>query len=113
MPLSNEEKRTAAFIRTAAIELRKIAEQAPEVAAEVRRIAEENSLWLFEDTCESLGVVWEGQQVGSFGHVASFSFYFAHHITTIDAMLVIVEDKRVMTQQAMVADLDLFVSRNR
>jgi hypothetical protein len=36
-----------------------------------------------------------------------------HHITMVDAMLVIVDDKRVMTQQAMVADFDLFVSRNR
>jgi CDP-6-deoxy-D-xylo-4-hexulose-3-dehydrase len=58
----------------------------------IREIADRHGLWLFEDTCESLGVLWDGKQVGSFGHLASFSFYFAHHITTIEGGMVVTDD---------------------
>jgi CDP-6-deoxy-D-xylo-4-hexulose-3-dehydrase len=58
----------------------------------VREIADRHRLWLFEDTCESLGVLWNQRQVGSFGNLASFSFYFAHHITTIEGGMVVTDD---------------------
>lgn len=57
-----------------------------------RRIADAHGLWLFEDSCESLGVLWDGRQTGSFGDLASFSFYFAHHITTIEGGMVVTAD---------------------
>jgi len=62
---------------------------------DVQSIAEHNGLWLFEDTCESLGVLWDGKRVGSFGHAASFSFYFSHHITTIEGGMVVTDDARL------------------
>ncbi|MEW6254649.1 MAG: DegT/DnrJ/EryC1/StrS family aminotransferase [Pseudomonadota bacterium] len=58
----------------------------------IRAIAEKHGLWLFEDTCESLGVTWNGQQVGTFGDMGSYSFYFAHHITTIEGGMVVTQD---------------------
>jgi CDP-6-deoxy-D-xylo-4-hexulose-3-dehydrase len=58
----------------------------------VRKLADDQGLWLFEDTCESLGVLWDGRQVGSFGHMGSYSFYFAHHITTIEGGMVVTDD---------------------
>jgi CDP-6-deoxy-D-xylo-4-hexulose-3-dehydrase len=58
----------------------------------VRSIADAHGLWLFEDTCESLGVLWSGRQVGSIGHLGSYSFYFAHHITTIEGGMVVTND---------------------
>jgi CDP-6-deoxy-D-xylo-4-hexulose-3-dehydrase len=61
-------------------------------APAVREIANRHGLWLFEDTCEALGVRWSGRVVGSFGHLASFSFYFAHHITTIEGGMVVTAD---------------------
>jgi CDP-4-dehydro-6-deoxyglucose reductase, E1 len=64
-------------------------------AAEIRAIAERRNLWLFEDTCESLGVQWDGRPVGSFGQLASFSFYFSHHITTIEGGMVVTHDVRL------------------
>jgi CDP-6-deoxy-D-xylo-4-hexulose-3-dehydrase len=63
--------------------------------AEVCSIAKKHGLWLFEDTCESLGVLWEGKPVGSFGHAASFSFFFSHHITTIEGGMVVTDDGRL------------------
>jgi CDP-6-deoxy-D-xylo-4-hexulose-3-dehydrase len=38
-------------------------------------------LWLIEDCCDALGATYDGQKVGSFGDIATFSFYPAHHIT--------------------------------
>ena len=38
-------------------------------------------LWLIEDCCDALGSRWKGRQVGSFGDIATVSFYPAHHIT--------------------------------
>jgi CDP-6-deoxy-D-xylo-4-hexulose-3-dehydrase len=38
-------------------------------------------LWLIEDCCDALGSTWKGQPVGTFGDIATVSFYPAHHIT--------------------------------
>ncbi len=40
------------------------------------------NLWLVEDCCDALGSTWRGQKVGTFGDIATVSFYPAHHITT-------------------------------
>ena len=40
------------------------------------------NLWLVEDCCDALGATWRGQKVGTFGDIATISFYPAHHITT-------------------------------
>ena len=37
--------------------------------------------YLIEDCCDALGAEYEGQQVGTFGDIATLSFYPAHHIT--------------------------------
>lgn len=58
----------------------------------VREIADRHNIWLIEDTCESLGVRWDGKQVGSFGDIGTYSFYFAHHITTIEGGMVVTDD---------------------
>ena len=47
----------------------------------VKAFAEKHDLWLIEDCCDALGSTYRGQQVGSFGDLASVSFYPAHHIT--------------------------------
>ena len=39
------------------------------------------NLWLVEDCCDALGSTWRGQKVGTFGDIATVSFYPAHHIT--------------------------------
>lgn len=47
----------------------------------VKSLCEKYNLWLVEDCCDSLGSTYEGQLVGSFGDIATLSFYPAHHIT--------------------------------
>lgn len=49
--------------------------------AEVMRVAEKYNLWVVEDCCDALGATFNGQNVGTFGHIGTLSFYPAHHIT--------------------------------
>lgn len=62
---------------------------------EISEVADRHNVWLFEDTCESLGVHWAGRQVGTFGDMGSFSFYFSHHITTIEGGMVVTQDRKL------------------
>ena len=47
----------------------------------VMDLVQEHGLWLVEDNCDALGSTYRGRLTGTFGHVSSFSFYPAHHIT--------------------------------
>lgn len=48
----------------------------------VMAFVKKHDLFLIEDTCDALGSRWNGQMVGTFGQLATLSFYPAHHITT-------------------------------
>ncbi len=47
----------------------------------VTDIAKKYGLWLIEDNCDALGATYNGRKTGSFGDLATLSFYPAHHIT--------------------------------
>ncbi|MFN3665854.1 MAG: lipopolysaccharide biosynthesis protein RfbH [Sediminibacterium sp.] len=47
----------------------------------VTNLCKKYNLWLIEDCCDALGATYKGQKVGSFGDLATLSFYPAHHIT--------------------------------
>lgn len=47
----------------------------------VKRFADQHSLWLIEDCCDAVGSTYNHQNVGTFGDLATTSFYPAHHIT--------------------------------
>ncbi len=47
----------------------------------VKSICEKRNLWLIEDSCDALGSKYENKMVGTFGDLATLSFYPAHHIT--------------------------------
>ena len=49
---------------------------------EISKICEENNLYLIEDCADALGAKFNNKIVGSFGNIATISFYPAHHITT-------------------------------
>jgi len=57
--------------------------------------AKQNGLFLIEDCCESHGVTHKGKKVGVFGDVSNFSFYFGHHITTIEGGMVCTNDDKL------------------
>jgi CDP-6-deoxy-D-xylo-4-hexulose-3-dehydrase len=47
----------------------------------ISAFVKEHDLYLIEDTCDALGSRWDGKLVGTFGQLATISFYPAHHIT--------------------------------
>ena len=47
----------------------------------VKAIADKHDLWLVEDNCDALGSTYRGRLTGTFGDLATLSFYPAHHIT--------------------------------
>ena len=47
----------------------------------VKALCEKYNLWLVEDCCDALGATYNNQLVGTFGDIATLSFYPAHHIT--------------------------------
>jgi CDP-4-dehydro-6-deoxyglucose reductase, E1 len=49
--------------------------------AAVMETAKRHNLWVIEDSCDALGATYNGQKVGTFGDLATISFYPAHHIT--------------------------------
>ena len=57
----------------------------------VTALCKEHNLWLIEDSCDALGATWRDQRVGSFGDLASLSFYPAHHITTGEGGAVLIK----------------------
>ncbi len=59
----------------------------------VMSLAAEHDLWVVEDACDAVGATYHGKAVGSFGDIATASFYPAHHITTGEGGCVITQRK--------------------
>lgn len=55
-------------------------------------ICRRRNLVLIEDSCEALGASYGGKPVGTFGRVATFSFYYSHHITTLEGGICVTGD---------------------
>ena len=64
----------------------------------VLELCKEHNLWLIEDSCDALGSTYNGKRTGSFGDLATISFYPAHHITTGEGGAVLVKSPLVKKQ---------------
>lgn len=58
----------------------------------LRKIAIRNDLWLLEDNCESMGAELGGQLTGSLGLIGTFSFFYSHHISTMEGGMITCND---------------------
>lgn len=63
--------------------------------AEINRICKKHEVLLIEDACEALGTTCNGQQAGNMTLCGSFSFYYGHHISTIEGGAVITNDRNL------------------
>jgi len=52
-------------------------------------------IFLIEDVCESHGATHNGKKLGSFGWASNFSFYYAHHLTTIEGGMICTNDQEL------------------
>ncbi|WP_214071530.1 lipopolysaccharide biosynthesis protein RfbH [Mucilaginibacter sp. dw_454] len=59
---------------------------------EVMRVAKKYNLWVVEDDCDSLGATYRDKKTGTYGDIATFSFYPAHHITMGEGGAVIINN---------------------
>lgn len=55
-------------------------------------ICNRNNLILIEDCCEALGATYDGTPLGKFGRVGTFSFYFSHHMATMEGGITVTDD---------------------
>jgi CDP-6-deoxy-D-xylo-4-hexulose-3-dehydrase len=67
----------------------------PAINEEIIHLAKEHDLLLIEDCCEAHGATYKHKKVGSFGDISLFSFYFGHHITTIEGGIVCVNNDKL------------------
>jgi CDP-6-deoxy-D-xylo-4-hexulose-3-dehydrase len=61
---------------------------------ELIQLCNENNILLIEDVCESHGTTFKGQKVGTYGFASNFSFYFAHHMSTIEGGMICTNDEK-------------------
>lgn len=60
---------------------------------EIMRIAKKHRLFVIEDCCESHGAEIHNKKAGSFGHLSTFSFFFSHHLTTMEGGMVLTDNE--------------------
>lgn len=58
----------------------------------VMDLVKKHNLWLIEDNCDALGSTCRGKLTGTYGHLSTFSFYPAHHITLGEGGCVVTDD---------------------
>jgi len=75
-------------------------------------LAEKHNLVILEDCCEAMGASWDGRKVGNFGVGAAYSFFFSHHITSMEGGMVVVPDNekaeqlRILRSHGWIRDVD-------
>jgi CDP-6-deoxy-D-xylo-4-hexulose-3-dehydrase len=57
------------------------------------KLCKEKNLVLMEDCCEALGSKFDGEYAGTFGIASSFSFFFSHHLVTMEGGMILTKDK--------------------
>lgn len=62
---------------------------------EIIQIAKDNDILLIEDCCEAHGAMYGDKKVGSFGDMSVFSYYFGHHITTIEGGMISTDNPEI------------------
>ena len=58
----------------------------------IKKLCKKYDVILLEDSCEALGTLLEKKKLGTFGVASSFSFYYGHHISTIEGGMVTTDD---------------------
>jgi CDP-6-deoxy-D-xylo-4-hexulose-3-dehydrase len=68
---------------------------------ELVQTLKQRNIPLIEDVCESHGATHGGKKLGSIGWISNFSFYYAHHMTTIEGGMICTDDAEVYEQARM------------
>jgi len=60
---------------------------------EIVSLCKEHDIKIIEDTCESIGSMYDNKKLGSIGDLGTFSFYFGHHVSTIEGGMITTNDE--------------------
>lgn len=58
----------------------------------IMALARKHNLFVIEDCCEAMGAMYDGKHVGTIGDIGNYSFFFAHHITTMEGGISVTND---------------------
>lgn len=61
----------------------------------MRQFCDKHNLYLFEDNCESMGATLNDKQCGTFGDIGTFSFFFSHHISTMEGGMLVTDNEEL------------------
>lgn len=61
----------------------------------LRQFADKHDLLFLEDNCESLDAEINGKKTGTFGDIGTFSFFFSHHISTMEGGMLVTDDEEL------------------
>ena len=64
----------------------------PNNIKEIIRLCKKDTVILLGDSCEALGTVLDGKKLGTSGFASSFSFYYGHHISTIEGGMIVTDN---------------------
>jgi CDP-6-deoxy-D-xylo-4-hexulose-3-dehydrase len=67
----------------------------PNKMKEIVELCKKYDVILLEDSCESIGSTYDGKKTGTFGLMSSFSFYYGHHMSTIEGGMVSTDDEEI------------------
>jgi CDP-6-deoxy-D-xylo-4-hexulose-3-dehydrase len=65
------------------------------ITDKILNICKEKNILLIEDVCESHGATFKGKKAGTFGDISNFSFYYAHHMTSIEGGMICTNDEKI------------------
>ena len=65
------------------------------LSEDLLKLLKKKKIFLIEDVCESHGAKFKKKKLGTFGKISNFSFYYAHHMSTIEGGMVCTDDKKI------------------
>lgn len=67
----------------------------PNHMTQILELCNRYDVLVVEDSCEALGSIYQGKKLGTLSTAGSFSFYYGHHISTIEGGIVVTNDERL------------------
>lgn len=61
----------------------------------IKSLCKQYGTLILEDSCESIGTICQNQKTGTFGDISTFSFYFGHHMSTIEGGMICTNDEEL------------------
>ena len=89
------------------------------ISKDILKELKKKKIHLIEDVCESHGAKFKNKRLGSFGYMSNFSFYYAHHMSTIEGGMIctnnelVYEKARMMRSHGLAREIDSLSLKNK